>query len=269
MRFSQIASPFFTALSKALSVLLLTVLLLHPAQAAQPLRIDYPDFWPFFTRTDEGQMTGFFYEIVTEALGRMEITATWAMYPWGRCQNNVQNGEADGMITVPTPERLIYAETHSTPFYHKELNIFTHKGHPKCDQIKKITSIDDILSLNLSVITYTGNGWNDRNIKSRGIKTYESPKLENVWPMLANNRGDIVIEWPEAAWPDIQKTKVTDNIVMTAATLESMPFHLLIRNDHPYAKRLPEFDKTIRDMMQDGTIDSIMRSYSPKFQQQD
>jgi polar amino acid transport system substrate-binding protein len=232
------------------------------------LRMNYPDFWPFYTRTQNGQLTGLFYEIMSNALDRMEIESVWESYPWGRCQSHVQSGDADGMITVPTPERLQYCKTHKTPFYLKTLTIFTYKDHPKLKEIQSIKTPDDILKLNLTVITYSGNGWNNRNIKSLGIRTYASPRIETVWPMLSNHRGDIVIEWPIAAWPDIRKAQITNDIVMTNATLESMPFHLMIRKGSPYANRLDEFDKTIERMKQDGTINKIMQKYTKDFQTQ-
>jgi len=246
--------------------MLLLVVLASPAAAADPiLRVDYPDYWPFFTRTDEGRMTGFFYEIVNTAFEKMGIHATWETFPWGRCQTHVQAGLADAMITVPTPERLVYTETHPTPFYQKKLTIYTYRNHPALNKIREIRTIDDIAALNLSVITYTGNGWNDRNIKARGIKTYETPLLENVWPMLANRRGDIVIEWPDAAAPDIRKTNSLDEVVNTRATLEAMPFHLLIRKDNANSARLTEFDDIIKQMQRDGTIEAITMKYGTEF----
>jgi polar amino acid transport system substrate-binding protein len=243
-----------------LAVALLTAL--APASfAAEPLRVAYPDYWPFFTRTEEGYMTGFFYEIVSEALGRMGISARWRAYPWSRCQALVKDGEADAMITVPTAERLVYAATHKDPFYLKRLKIFTTVDHPKLAEIKNIHTIDDIYRMGLVVVTYHGNGWNDKYIRSRGIKTYESPLLKNVWLMLANHRGDIAIEWPLAAWPLIEEGGVAKRIVETDVSLEAMPFHLLINRDCPCAARLPEFNEIIKQMRAEGRIKAITAKY--------
>ncbi|WP_277872941.1 substrate-binding periplasmic protein [Pseudodesulfovibrio cashew] len=243
------------------------MLLFAPASYAEKphIRIDYPTYWPFFIRDESGRMQGFFYEIVTEGLARTGINAEWRTFPWARCQDHVKNGEADGMVTVPTPERLAYTKTHSTPFYRKKLSVFTYAGNPKMSQIQSIKDIDDIVKANLSVVTYSGNGWNDRHIRTRGIKTHETPNLVNVWSMLANRRGDIVIEWPVAAWPDIKKAGVSKDIIFTNAVLDCMPFHLLIRKDSPYADILPDFDKKIIEMQQDGTIDRIMSKYIEEF----
>jgi len=232
--------------------------------AAEPLRVVYPDYWPFFTRTGEGYMTGFFFEIVSEALGRMGVSSKWQAYPWSRCQALVRSGDADAMITVPTAERLVYAATHADPFYLKRLKVFTTVGHPKLAQIRTIRSVDDIFRMGLVVVTYHGNGWNDKYLRSRGVKTYESPLLKNVWLMLANHRGDIAIEWPMAAWPLIREGGVENRIVETDVSLEAMPFHLLVHRDCRYASRLPEFNETIKRMREDGRIEAILAKYEGK-----
>jgi len=235
----------------------------HTASQGDSISIHYPDFWPFFTRRD-GKMTGFFYEIVSEALGRMDIKSEWQVYPWGRCQENVKSGLGEAMITVPTAERLEYADTHLNPFYLKELKVFTYAGHSNLPTIMSIREIGDIKKAGLTVITYVGNGWNDRHVKSRGIKTYETPKLPNVWRMLANRRGDIVIEWPGAAWPDILKSNLLGEIVETDVSLQAMPFHLLVSKKSTYIGRLAEFNQVILEMKKDGMIASIVEKYEGK-----
>ena len=234
-----------------------------PAAAAGqgPMQICYPDFWPFFHRQDDGSMTGFFHDIVTEALDRMDIQATWEAYPWPRCQLKVQAGECDAMITFPSAERLQYADTHPDPFYEKKLTIFTYVRHPRLREIKSIKTLDDIRQLNLTVITYAGNGWNDKNIKTRGIKTYDTALLKNVWLMLANKRGDIVIEWPGGAWPDIYATGMENGVVQTDVFLQAMPFHLMIGKESPYADCLPRFNEIILQMRKEGAIDRIVEKY--------
>ncbi len=233
-----------------------------PAARAAPLIVDYPDYWPFFTRQDDGRMTGFFYDIVTQALGRMGIESEWRVFPWSRCQANVEKGDADAFVTVPTEERLRYTATHETPFYQKKLVVFTYAGHPMMQAIQTLRGIDDIRRLNLTVVTYLGNGWNDEHIQSQGIKTFTVSNLPNVWLMLAGRRGDIVIEWPFSAWPDISRSGTTDRIVQTEVALEAMPFHLMIRKDCAHAARLPEFDAVIREMLADGRIEHIVAQYT-------
>jgi polar amino acid transport system substrate-binding protein len=253
-----------TAAVLIIAVFFTSVLSVH----AQPLRIAYPKFPPFHWVDDSGKMTGFFYEIITEALEkRMGVTVVWTAYPWTRCQENLKRGIDDAILTVPTAERAEYTATHKEPFYRKELHIYTYANHQRLAEIKRVRTIEDLKRGGFSVITYSGNGWHKENVESLGIKTYETAYLRNVWIMLANKRGEIVIEWPPGAWPDIRRTGVADQIIDTGITVSSMPFHLLVRKKSPYANRLDEFDKIILKMTEDGTIQSILSNYDKIFRE--
>jgi polar amino acid transport system substrate-binding protein len=232
------------------------------AYAQNPLRIAYPTFPPFFWATENGEMKGFFYEIITEAVEkRMAIPVLWKAYPWTRCQKNLKDGKDDAILTVPTAERSVYTVTHENPFYLKSLKLFTYSDHSRIREILQIKEIADIKRGNFSVITYRGNGWHKENIDSKQIKTHETSYLENVWRMLAAKRGDIVIEWPHGAWPDIKRLELSDKIIETSVTLSEMPFHMLIRKDSTYVNILPEFNDVIKKMYEDDTIANILSKY--------
>ncbi len=248
--------------SLSVSTVLILLLASVAARAEPPLRIAYPAFPPFHYVKDSGEMAGFFYEIITEVLvKRMGMKVVWTMYPWPRCQENVRNGIDDAILTVPTSERLEYTVTHRYPFYKKPLNVFTYAGHERISEIRKIRSIMDIKHGNFVVITYSGNGWNKENVESNGVKTYVASYLENVWRMLVEKRGDIVLEWPPGAWPDIKRSGTYDKVIDTANTIAEMPFHIMIRKGSPYISRLDGFDKAIMDMMKDGTLLAITSRY--------
>ena len=231
--------------------------------AGKSMTIVYPDYWPFFSRAGNGTMQGIFYEIITKAIQQnSEIEIKWEEYPWKRCQQYVKHGKADAMITVPTKRRLEYSITHPSPFYNKTMNIFTYAAHPKMDIINSIKNIEELAASDLTVITYAGNGWNDKHIRSKGIPIHEGHLRTGIWGMLAYKRGDIIIEWPDGAWPDIEKLALSDKIIQTNVVLESMPFHLLISKKSPYANLLKNFDQTIYEMRKDKTLQKIIDKYS-------
>lgn len=233
-----------------------------PASAREALRIAYPVFQPFHWVNDQGQMQGLFYDIITEALEkRMGIVVIWTAYPWIRCQENLKTGVDDVILTVPTVERSAFTVTHPHPFYEKPLNLFTYRGHPRMDAIRRIGSIGDLTNCGLKVITYSGNGWNSKHIRSQGIMTYETPHLESVWRMLGQKRGDLVIEWPSSAWPMISRLKLDQQIIDTGLTIASMPFHLLLRKGAADPTMLQAFDATVQRMKADGAISAILRRY--------
>ncbi|WP_421901779.1 substrate-binding periplasmic protein [Maridesulfovibrio sp.] len=233
--------------------------ILHAKEA--PMIITYSDFWPLFKTEQNGTMSGIFYEIVSEAMTRIDVKIKWESYPWARCQNYVKTGKADGIMTVPTNERAEYTVTHPTPFYHQHLQLFTYKDNSKEKFIDMVKTPEDIQRAELSVITYVGNGWNKDNIQSLGIITHEASNPETIWPMLSHKRGDIVIEWPIAAWLEIKSLNLSQKIVQTNGTVDSIPFHLLFSKKSNYIKILPRFEKAIQEMKNDGTIKSIIKKY--------
>ena len=232
------------------------------ALARDDIKIVYPEFQPFFSKTESGGVKGFFYDLIIEALQRrMGIQTSWTALPWKRCQEYVKSGEFDAMITVPTRERSLYSETHADPFYRKELKIFTYTGHARLQAIEQIRTLVDIKKGGFSVITYSGNGWHKKNVASLGVETHETPIVRNVWRMLAGKRGDLVIEWPQGAYPDIYELGLSKALVETDVALEAMPFHLLISKKSDYRKILPRFNAVIKTMQADGTTDAILTAY--------
>ena len=226
------------------------------------LHIAYPDFPPFHWRNGDGRMQGIFHAILVEALEKRTGQATtWNAYPWVRCQENVKAGLEDALLTVPTEERSLYTATHRQAFFEKPLHIFTFADHPRLAEIMKITTLSDIKKLDFSVITYSGNGWHNDKVHALGIKTHESAYLENVWLMLRQHRGDLVIEWPAGAQPDLKRLGLENHIVDTGIILTKMPFFLLIRKNSPHLSLLDRFDAIIQTMQDDGTMAAILKQH--------
>jgi polar amino acid transport system substrate-binding protein len=228
-----------------------------------PLRIAYSEFPPFHWKNNDQSMAGFFYDIITEAVEkRLGVPLVWTAYPWTRCQENVKSGLDDAILTVPTEDRARYSVTHQKPFYVKDLHVFTAVDHPRLADIMSIRTIGDIKRLGLSVVTYSGNGWHKSMIESQGIKTYETPHLQNVWLMLVKKRADLVIEWPPGALPHLLRLRLDNEVIDTGTVLSSMRFHLLIRKDSTHTAILDRFDETIAAMQRDGKINAILRRYT-------
>lgn len=246
---------------------ILLLVLLIPLQAMahdSAMHMAYMDYPLFFSRDEDGRMNGVFYEIIMEAVEKgMHIKTVWNSYPWKRCQACVEHGEADAMLTTLTPQRLEYARTHEDPVFKRSVHLFTYAGHPRLETIRKIKDFEEIGKAELSVITYLGNGWIEKNTASRGIRVHIIPQADKIWHMLVHKRGDLVIEWPGSAWPEIDRLGLAEGIVQTEAVIRTVPFYLLISKKSPYCAILPEFNKLIRQMHENGTIRSITEKYFP------
>ena len=248
-----------TAIACLVSVIIFFSCRIH---AAEPLRMAYPTFAPFHYLNEKGEMEGLFYDIITEAVEkRLGVPLVWTAYPWARCQQNVRAGHDDAITTVPTRDRAEYTSTHDTPFYIKTLHLFTYKNHPRLEEIRTLKNITELEKHGFSVITYSGNGWHEKNVASLGIKTYKTGSLDSVWLMLAMKRGDFVIEWPASSWMDLRRLGLAAEVVDTGVAVSAMPFHLLIRADSTHVGILERFDETVDAMRSDGTFAAIEKRY--------
>lgn len=226
------------------------------------LHMAYPDYAPYYSSTADGKVTGIFYELIHEIMeSRMHVDVIWEEYPWKRCQSYVENGLADAMITTLTPERLEFAATHTHPLFVLPVIVFTYVGHPKFEYIKEIATFEDILKANLTVISYLGNGWVKKNAGSLGIEVIWTSEQDDVWSMLALQRGDIALDWPCFASPRIRKQNLEDKVLQTDAVVQSVSFYLLVNKKSQFTSLLPLFDETVQEMDADGTIHKIINAY--------
>ncbi len=245
-----------------LGLLLCLCSLAQAGPAREPLRIAYPEFPPFHWRDESGRMQGFFYEIISEAVERrMGIPTTWESLPWARCQANVREGLSDAILTVPTAERAAYAQASPEPFYDKQMKLFTYAGHPRLEVIRGLSSLEGVRAAGFSVITYKENGWSKANVEPLGIPVLTANSLQSVWLMLVNRRGDLVIEWPPAADPDIRSLGLGQEVLATDAVVARMSFHLLVGRHSRHAGMLQEFSRVIQAMRQDGTLAGILAAW--------
>lgn len=248
-------------------LLLLTALALlaapcAPAAADGALRIAYTDFPPFHSQDEQGRMSGLLYDIVTEAVQkRLGIPLAWEPCPWARCQERVERGQADALLTVPTPERARYTVTHDVPLYRKERALFTYAGHPRMDQLLALGGVEDIRRAGFTVITYVGNGWVREHLSKAGVRVIETADLGSIWPMLAARRADLAVEWPPAAWDAMQGRVPEGQVVQTPVVLDAVPFHLLVGKGSPLVGFLPQLSLILASMHADGSMERILSAY--------
>ena len=164
---------------------------------AEPLRYVFTQYKPANFIDDHGKPSGFFIEIIREALeNRLGIELEMKVYPWQRCQAMVENGKADMMTTIPTEERLGYTVQVNSPIWIKKYRVFTYTNHPFLSRMNKIRTVEDIIKENFKVISYIGNNWSKIHLQDKGIPLMKAPTVESMYRMLSGKRGDLFIEDP-------------------------------------------------------------------------
>lgn len=242
---------------------LLSCITFQVAFAKEPIRWVFTDYPPANYQAENGEYTGFLYDITIEAFEkRLGIPVEIAIFPWKRCQILVQNGAYDVLLTIPTPERLTFTHATEEPVWVKKRIVYTYAGHPELDEMQRIRGLEDIKEKGYVVISYLGNGWMETAVEKSGISVKYATGVDGMYKMLAAKRGDIIIEESRLAHPSIKDLGLESTILATEGIGAESNFHLLIGKKSQYATILEPLNTVIREMWLDGTIAGIMAEYN-------
>ena len=236
------------------------------ACAAEPRLVRYValDSAPMATAdaSSASGIKGLYADILDDILGkRMKLPWSCTLLPWKRAQTEVQAGNADILITVPTTERRKYALISSQPVYEAYLYVYTYKDHPKIAEIRKIKSAEDIVRLELTPVTNLGNNWHRENIDAAGIKTHYVPAEENLARFLAAKRADILIDTPPSMNRIIDNLGLAQQIEMTPARFGPIRFHILVGQKSPFAASMKSLNQAVDQFVLDGTRERLASKY--------
>lgn len=225
--------------------------------AAEPMRFVYYDNYRPRSWDDNGTMRGMLVDIVDEALGkRLGIPVTHTGYPWKRAQLRVKDGTADAFLTMPTQERRTYTLIGKEPVIEFALHVVTQKNNPKVREMELITSIEELKAY--SVADYLGNGWAERNLKEVDVQWL--PEIGKIFPFLLAHRADIIVASKRTVY-EMKRLGYDSELRILPTKLSSVSFHVCVGKNSPYKDRLSDFDRILKEMHQDGTIDRIEESY--------
>ncbi len=217
---------------------------------------------PAHHKVADGTVSGFFIEIVEEALTRRSgYQIQTEIHPWARCQIMVRNGLADFITTVPTPERLEWSVMVPTPFWIKQYRLFTWDGHPRLNEINSIQSIQDLRTSGLTVISYKGNNWSKTHLEDAGITVINANSVESMYRMLIAQRGDLIVEDPILVTATTKDLGLYNRLAKTRGIVEESAFHLLIGKKSQLVHSADKIDFILKQMWNDGTIERILDRY--------
>ena len=201
--------------------------------AEPPTKITYAthdqDWYPIDYRDDTGQFIGIFEDIFFELFeNKLNLQTEIIRQPWNRSQMDVRNGKADMLITVPTSERLEYTTQVPTPFFSIEFHLLIPKNHPKYDELSQVSTIDEILQSDITLVSTFGNGWYESTVKAAGVKTEYVKTDEQQIKFLLAGRADALIDFPVTMEPLLNKLDKNNQLVFTNAIFSKTDLHILV-----------------------------------------
>lgn len=218
---------------------------------------------PMNYENDKGIPSGLYIDILNEVfVNQLGIPLSTRFRPWKRAQVEVRKGITDFLITVATRERLKYSTKSNEPFFLLYLYIYTYANHPLANQIDQIKSPEDIVKLNLTAVTNLGNGWHKSNMEAKGVKTHYVRLEDSALGFLSLKRADIMIDALISTNHLIRKKGLSSKIQLTKARFGPLKMHLLMSNQSPFLKLMPEINEAFKNLQDEGVINEIISRYS-------
>lgn len=227
------------------------------ATHAQEFKVVLADYKPYSWMSKNKIATGIEIDILKEAIEkRMGIPVSIKIQPWKRAQQSVKAGIFDAFIAVPNPKRKSYTKINTEVLAYWGVSVFANANNPKIEKIKNIKNINELKSFKLG--SMIGNAWAEKNMKDMQVQWVVS--MKQLLLLLQTQRIDVVADNPAVMNYHIKEMDLYNKITEFNSFL-SLPFHLGIGNKSTYLWILPEFDKTINEMKNDGTMKKIIDKY--------
>lgn len=222
-------------------------------------------FPPFMVTADDGRLTG----VYPNALSAMGEDLGWSFpfgaAPWARAQDMVRTGQADGFVTVPTPERQAYALFARQPLIDgMDVVLVYAAASPRRAAIERAASAADLQEF--ALVDYIGNGWGDAIW--RGWPTVERVRdLRTLLRMVATGRAEIAVQ-PRAVVAAVARQAGLHGLIVYRSADFIRPgtasaFHFGLRRDYPDAAAvMVAYEEAQRRFIARHGVDELMERWS-------
>lgn len=225
------------------------------AQEGTVYRMVYAENFAPFSFADNGQLRGMLPATLHELLTRrLKLPVEHAVYPWARAQAMVRAGQADGFVTVATPERLQYTVASNEWLAQDKLALFTRADNPRMAELQKLRGIADLGDLNIG--SYMGHGWVQTKLGHLNVQyaTDRSTALR----MLMAKRFDVMVDVSVPARLGVRNLGLEGSIVELPVVLDLGEIRLCIGKTSPLLAHMKAIDDTLRAMKADGSLARLM-----------
>ncbi len=224
----------------------------------ETMKLVYFNDYPPFSWEENGEMKGILVDVLTETLqNQMGISISHKGYPWARAQYIVKMNDADAFATVPTDERRSYTNISTEPVILVTFTIFISKDSTQKEALGRVKTISDLADFNH--VHYIGSGWAKQNLGDMSV--YWTPVLEKALLLIAENRFDVFIDASQVIQYNINKLGYKKQIIELPQIIDSASFNLCIGKNSSFANVLPEFNRNIIELRENGKLEEIYNKY--------
>lgn len=223
---------------------------------AADLRFTTQDFPPFSYEKD-GAVSGPAAEIISEACRSMGVTCEFSLLPWGRAQDKVKTGQANGMFVIgrnPEREGWLYF---SLPVFRTEYGFFVRDDNPL--QYKAIT---DVKGYTVGVFGPSNTSKTLEDIKGKlsgALDIDMTPDDVSALKKVSVDRINAVFSNRDVGHAKLRENGITN--VRYAGAQETLEYYIGFSKAHTDAKVVERFNAALREMAKDGRLKKILDKY--------
>ena len=233
-------------------IIILILLFIFGGQAhAEEILVCIDPYPPFKIVDSSGEVTGGIdIELTNTLLNAMNFKASYHVYPWARCLDNLKNGKCDFVSGITrNTDREEYLHYIEPPYKTNSVKVF----YVNSGDETKYKTYNDIKNSNVGILRgakYFEKFDNDSDIEKREV----SSELSG-FRMLKLGRFDAYISTEEVGDYVIE----TNNFGETFAKAQykhnqGIPVYFALSKKSKFTDRLPEFAKMVKELKEKGTF---------------
>ncbi|WP_020593431.1 substrate-binding periplasmic protein [Kiloniella laminariae] len=246
---SDIVRLFFCSLT------MFSTALFSTAKAEDKIRYGL-SHWPPFALTEQPQPAGIDYDVAMEISRRISIPFEVRACPFKRCLVEMERGDLDLMSGIArNDERAVYMNYADTPYHAVSVVFFVRAGEQD-----RLTQYHDLYNLRTGAVV-SSHYFEPFNTDQKIAKA-EVAKEQKLLPMLNTGRIDTYVGTDPNASYEILTLGYKDKLVKAPFNPGvEVPVYFAFSRASTYQSRTSELGQIIREMHQDGTIETILAKY--------
>lgn len=216
--------------------------------------------WPPYIIGKEGSAPtgGLVIEYLQDVFDRIEgVRLKVTLYPWMRCLNYMENGNADGgAILLFSEERSAFLE-YSMPYYTSRLVFFY-----SVDRYPQHLQLDmDSVWTQFKIGHVSGFVLGDRHTRAvrSGLIFDTAANTALCLKKLVENRFDLYCDEERNVIAVIRKLGYQDKVKTASPPIEEKKYYMAISKKSPAVELMPRINMAINASIEDGTRDRIFQ----------
>ena len=227
--------------------------------------VRWVEYAPYGVRGDGGEKTGYYADVVSEALRRMGCAPRFVQIPWARALKELAAGRLDVVAgALKTPEREAFV-WFSTPINLSPNLLFLQS---RVAQRYPLARLADLRSTSLRIGTEPGAHYgaeyaallDDPDFVAR---LHVVPDRPRAWRMLNADRLDgVIADQATAIVSGTELPRLGDRLV-PVLVLSAEPAHVMLSRRSIDAGFVARFDAALATMRADGTLERLRERWIP------